>query len=90
MLSVFGDQRNTSEWPVQNQTLVTLGCDKSEVLLMLKEVLEYYATYTQHPKKQYKPEEAYAKLVRRWPDAMFDAYTFPKVRQSFNELLAIN
>ncbi len=50
---------------------------------MLKEVLEYYATYTRNPNeaKRYKPEDAYAKLVRRWPDAMFDAYTFPKVRQ---------
>ncbi len=60
------------------------GCDKAEVLHQLQEVFQYYVTYTQNldSSKRYTPVQAYAKLVRRWPDAMFDAYSFPKVKRA--------
>ncbi len=63
-----------------------LGCDKAEVLHQLQEVFQYYVAYTQ----RYTPIQAYAKVVRRWPDAMFDAYTFPKVLDQVKVCLLAN
>ncbi len=53
----------------------------------LQRVLEYYEYYTENKddptRPIYSPEEAYEKCIRRWPDALFDCYTFPKVICSF-------
>ncbi len=67
--------------PVTGDFCVIIGCTKAEALALLKEVLQYYVAYTMNPdeRKRYTPESAYAKCVRRWPDSMFDAYTYPKV-----------
>ncbi len=46
----------------------------------MQEVFQYYMAYRQsNDGKKYTPLQAYGKVVRRWPDAMFDAYTFQKV-----------
>ncbi len=46
-------------------------------------MLEYFEHYTDNKDDPSRPvysvEEAYAKCVRRWPDAIFDGYSFPKV-----------
>ncbi len=50
----------------------------------LQRVLDYYDWYTDNkdnPKRKvYTAVEAYEKCIRRWPDAIFDGYSYPKVR----------